>query len=121
MSAARRFVLLRHEGYGALHFDLMIEDGAALATWQFEFSPVLLAPGGSFACRRLAQHRTAYLDYAGPVSGDRGSVHRTDHGTCDVIANTNSRWELEFAGAALHGRFVLKRTGDTTFWILTHN
>ena len=32
----------------------------------------------------LPDHRLAYLDYEGPISGDRGSVTRWDRGTYDV-------------------------------------
>ena len=113
----RRFVLLRHAGHGTLHFDLMIEDGTALATWQFELSPTLLAPDGTFACRRLAAHRTTYLDYTGPVSNKRGHVHRSESGICDVTA-TASRWNIQFHGTMLRGRFTLKQTAGND-WLLT--
>ncbi|TAN37688.1 MAG: hypothetical protein EPN23_04015 [Verrucomicrobia bacterium] len=118
-TASRRFVLLRHTGHGPLHFDLMIEDGKTLATWQFEFSPVLLAPGTAVACRRLAAHRTAYLDYTGPVSRNRGQVHRTDTGICNLTFFT-SHWDLEFRGTILRGPFTLKGVGGAD-WLLARS
>lgn len=35
---------------------------------------------------RLADHRSAYLDYEGPVSDNRGRVRRIAAGACDVAA-----------------------------------
>jgi len=121
MSAPRRFVLLRHTGHGTTHFDFMIEDDAALATWQFDESPALLALGGVLTCRRLAAHRTAYLDYEGPISDGRGNVQRDDRGTCHVIRATDTRWELEISGMQLRNRFVLSRDDGTSIaWKLSH-
>jgi len=117
-AVSRRFVLLRHTGHGPLHFDLMIEDGAALATWQFDLSPTLLASGTAVACRRLAAHRIAYLDYAGPVSRGRGQVHRTAAGICTLHFATAADWDFELDSPTLNGRFRLQHlTGFA--WSLT--
>jgi len=117
MSLPRRFVVLRHEGHGATHFDLLIEAGAALAAWQFAAAPTLLPAGGTLAGRRLADHRTAYLDYEGPVSGGRGRVEREAGGDCEVLCATDECWRLEFRGPTLHGSYTLTR--HTTAWALT--
>ena len=117
----RRFVLLRHEGHGSAHFDFMIEDGTALATWQFDQSPALLAPGGSLACRRLPDHRLAYLDHEGPVSGGRGTVQREDSGPCSGTNATETRWNFELTGTKLLGKFRLTREGNTPAWVLTRD
>ena len=103
-----RFVLHRHIGYGGAHFDLMIEAEAALATWQFGQD---LSRGSwpSLPCRRLGDHRKAYLDYEGPVSQDRGQVQRVDSGTADVVDRDDLRWRIRLEGTALAGLFELRR------------
>ena len=118
MSTARRFVLLRHTGHGATHFDFMIEDGDKLATWQFDQSPTPLKPGSALPCRRLADHRAAYLDYEGPVSGGRGNVCREDAGTCQVMAATADHWAVALHGTQLRDGFTLTQHAAGT-WHLT--
>jgi hypothetical protein len=73
-----RFVVLRHEGHGPLHFDLMLETspGSPLATWRCPEWPI--AHGATL--QQLADHRAIYLDYEGPISGDRGTVVRIAQG-----------------------------------------
>ena len=104
-----RCVVLRHESHGETHFDLMIEAGAALATWQFASSPAQLAAGGALSCRRLADHRVAYLDYDGPVGGDRGHVTREDSGSCTVMSQTDAVWQLDLHGQTMRGSYTLVR------------
>jgi hypothetical protein len=116
--APRRFVLLRHTGHGPVHFDLMIAHGTALATWQFADSPTLLAPGATLPCRQLAEHRMAYLDYEGPVGGERGQVQRAAAGTCTLHSATATDWDFDLDGPTLHGKFRL-RCGPNAAWSLT--
>lgn len=109
MKTIRRFVLLRHEGHGAAHFDLMLEEDAALATWQFTTSPALLKKNGTLPCQRLADHRKAYLDYEGSVGGNRGNVTRLDSGACEIISADDERWSVEILGKQVSGRFAFTR------------
>lgn len=110
----RRFVILFHahptEGD---HYDLMIEDGASLATWRIEQSPDSLAAGQSIACQPIGDHRLAYLEYEGPVSGDRGHVTRHDAGNCTMSDRSSSPTRLLFDGGRLKGRFVMERVEST--------
>ena len=73
-----RYVVLRHEGIPSPHFDLMFETspGSALATWRSDSWP----PRGNEPLTRLPDHRSHYLSYEGPVSGDRGHVTRVAAG-----------------------------------------
>lgn len=103
----RRFVLLRHENHGVVHFDLMIEEGDTLATWQFGVSLALLASGGTLSCIRVAQHRPAYLDYEGPVTSGRGTVTRIQSGTCKLLSATIANWDFELHSSSGQGRFQL--------------
>lgn len=74
------------------HFDLMLESGESLRTWAVDRWP--LNVGESCAALPLANHRIAYLDYEGPVSGDRGQVTRVEHGTFRVTSETGNQVSL---------------------------
>jgi hypothetical protein len=78
-AAVLRFVVLRHDGIPSPHFDLMIEvtPGSPLITWRCDRWPIEGATELTF----LPDHRNAYLEYEGPVSGDRGYVTRIVTGT----------------------------------------
>lgn len=74
-----RFVILHHASPRGDHWDLMLENEEALTTWALP--PQTL--GEAFVCTAapLPEHRLAYLEYEGPVSGNRGSVRRVDAGS----------------------------------------
>jgi DNA polymerase Ligase (LigD) len=72
-----RFVILEHD-HPELHWDFMLEAGGALRTWRLARPPEMA--GAIIDAVALADHRLAYLDYEGPVSGGRGSVKRWDAG-----------------------------------------
>ncbi len=95
-----RFVVLRHEAPRGLHYDLMLEDGAVLATWALAGPPETLAEQPA---ERLADHRREYLDYEGPVSGDRGVVTRHDTGTFTIVTRRDGQWHVAFCGGRLRG------------------
>lgn len=116
--ADSRFVVLTHQDAQGIHYDLMIDLGEALATWKLAESPehALAAP---LSCQRIADHRRQYLDYEGPISGDRGHVHRHDLGTCAIHAREPDRWQVTFQGQRLTGRFDLLESGqDDGLWCL---
>ncbi len=81
-----RFVVLRHEtppGHERpTHWDFMLEAGGVLRTWALAEAP---CRGRAIAAEELAEHRLAYLEYEGDVSGGRGSVVRWDAGTYEVL------------------------------------
>jgi hypothetical protein len=112
-----RFVLLRHEcppDFGPpSHWDLMLEDGAALATWRLAELP---APGGpAVAAERLADHRLAYLDYEGPLAGNRGSVHRVDAGEFQWQERTGTHIRVCLSGLRLKGLVELTLSSNTAW------
>src|SRR5262245_25239921 len=81
----RRTVVLRHDlPAGSHHFDWMLASDAAgqapLITFRLETPPWTIGPRQSTSAKRIADHRPGYLDYQGPVSGDRGSVRRVGQG-----------------------------------------
>ncbi|MFO0927467.1 MAG: DNA polymerase ligase N-terminal domain-containing protein [Gemmataceae bacterium] len=103
-----RFVLLEHD-HPFLHYDLMIEVGDVLWTWRLD---VALPTGERLAASRIADHRRAYLDYEGPVSGNRGTVRRVDGGEYDWVERQADCLVLQVRGRRAVGRLVLRRTGD---------
>jgi hypothetical protein len=107
----KRFVIHIHSGFGQEHYDLMLEQGPdqPLATWQLSSSPVLLGAGGAMPARRIQDHRQAYLDYQGPVSGGRGNVRFLDRGRYELISAEAGQWSLRLNGTLLDGRYELVR------------
>lgn len=102
-----RFVLLEHRWEG-IHWDFMLERGASLRTWAID-APVV--PGSDLPARSLPDHRLAYLEYEGPVSGDRGRVRRVAEGYYYVRAWGEDRITLTLDGAQLSGIVTLSRGG----------
>jgi hypothetical protein len=82
---ALRYVILRHDGVPAPHFDLMFETspGSALATWRSN-----TWPPGPGPVQKLADHRRDYLAYEGPVSHGRGYVRRVEAGTYEPLPDS---------------------------------
>lgn len=112
-----RFVCLRHECPPEVgkpsHWDLMLEDDGALLTWSLLELP---APGGlaTFATR-LDDHRIEYLDYEGPLSGERGSVSRVDAGEFRWIERTDQRMVVSLAGRQLLGTLTAQLVGGASW------
>ena len=115
----RRFALLRHDGHGPTHFDLLLEQGAALTTWQFDASPADLVPGQALRGVRLPDHRRLYLDYEGPISNGRGQVTRVDRGVGELREPQPDFLELALRGQRLRGRYLLERDAAGNGWKLS--
>jgi hypothetical protein len=110
-----RFVVLRHEGPHGVHFDFMLEAGDVLKTWALPQPP---QPGLEMECTALADHRLAYLDYEGPLSGDRGAVTRWDCGEYTVERQTPTQWVLDLAGDKIRGTATLHGpAADADKWL----
>lgn len=105
-----RFVLLEHDWEG-VHWDLMLEAGAALRTWAIE-APIVEEE--DLPARALPDHRPAYLDYEGPIGGNRGRVRRVDRGTFEVRSWADDRVVVVLAGDQLRGPAVLWRDRSET-------
>jgi hypothetical protein len=110
-----RFVILHHRVKGGEHWDLMLEHGEKLATWQLSREPA--APTDlPMAAQRIGDHRKAYLNYEGPISGDRGHVRRVDAGTVEWHEFSDDTCAFDLNGSRLRGKFQL--TSQTDGWIL---
>ncbi len=123
---SRRFVLLRHEcpdEFGTpSHWDFMLEADGVLMTWELRRLPsswsaaLQQRPVSSPATApaiRLADHRLAYLDYEGPLSGNRGSVRCVDRGTYDLMKECSERVVVELQGSILSGSVTLLQQGSS--------
>ena len=82
MAEPLRYVVLRHEGIDDPHFDVMFETsaGAPLKTFRSPEWPIVRAT----KLTPLPDHRSAYLTYEGPISGERGVVRRIVAGTYEA-------------------------------------
>ena len=99
-----RFVILRHDpGENSTHprhWDLMLEVAGVLRTWALSGEP---RAGELIPARQLPNHRLAYLDYEGEISGGRGTVVRCDAGTFAVISESAAGLVVGLAGNRLRG------------------
>jgi len=89
-----------------LHWDLMLETGGILRTWALPAEP---AAGRELIAEPLADHRLAYLDYEGPISGERGEVARWDRGVWELLDESGEKLVARLRGEKLVGRLTLSR------------
>ena len=116
----KEFVIHIHTGYGPTHYDLMLDRGGSLATWQLASSPVALEQNDKLRAKKLKDHRVQYLKYEGPVSKGRGQVTMLDKGTYELLLQSDRRWEIELHGQRVQGKFALERGEETSRgWQLT--
>lgn len=132
-----RFVLLHHDcppGFDKPnHWDLMLEMEAVLRTWELrELPAVWTCQLGNYSCsvpagddrpaaaavtaRQLPEHRLAYLDYEGPLTGRRGSVSRCDRGTYRLVQERHDALTIVLSGACLASTVSLTRKDQA--WVL---
>lgn len=109
-----RYVILEHD-HPMLHWDFMLEAGAVLKTWRLAAPP---RPGPVVGAEALPDHRRQYLDYEGPISGNRGRVVRWDAGEFVWRMDTQDRIVVRLAGRRVQGTAVLERTAAAE-WRLT--
>ena len=81
MTPSLRYAVLHHTGVESPHFDLLFETaaGSLLTTYRSDRWPPTTVLGD-----RLADHRRIYLEYEGPISGNRGQVRRVAGGWCSL-------------------------------------
>ncbi len=113
-----RFVILHHEmpdsSEKPTHFDVMLEYQGELVTFSIEGWPENAAP---VVAQRLSAHRIEYLDYQGPVSGNRGTVSQFDRGTYEPVGDVTGdfdEWQLILSGSANRGRLhIYTKNGES--------
>lgn len=112
------FVLLHHVLPNGEHWDLCLDQGSTLATWQLLAHCVSEISQGrpAIAALRIQDHRPAYLDYEGPISGDRGQVTRVDRGSYELLEQQPDRWVVRLTGCILIGTYEIVATADSAMW-----
>ena len=87
------FRVLRHDGIPEPHYDLLIETSrkARVPTWRLPVWPIT----GATRAIRLEDHRRHYLQYSGPISGNRGHVRGVEFGT-HRTRRARMHWRVEF-------------------------
>ena len=116
----------------------MLESDGVLRTWELRELPAAWAAllgqtagqatseaaagGSSVIATPLPDHRLAYLDYEGPISGDRGSVCCCDRGTYELLQEKQKQkaakgLTLHLEGGRLNGSVRLAHEGES--WTLT--
>jgi hypothetical protein len=105
-----RYVVLRHEGIPHPHFDLMFETaaGSDLTTWRSDRWPI----DAPTPLTKLADHRSAYLEYEGPLGGNRGSVRRVAAGNYHLHEYNPTSWRLSFEHPAGPIQLVIESNGN---------
>ena len=92
-----RFVVLAHD-QPTPHYDFLLEQGEILKAWRLEQAP---ARGLRILATANADHRRIYLEFEGPVSGERGQVRRVAEGEFEWLTPTRIRFVAgELVGAA---------------------
>lgn len=109
-----RFAILTHD-HPHLHWDFLLEKQALLRAWRLQLPPV---HQGSIPAVPLPDHRPMYLDYEGPVSGDRGRVSRWDAGTFELIEESESTVRVRLRGTRMHALAEGRQQSDGS-WAFT--
>ncbi len=101
-------VQLLHEfADGTNHVDWMIAQDPRgtlpLVTFRLAVRVDELPRGGTVTAERLGDHRPAYLEYEGPVPGNRGKVRRLVKGQVVRWEHGPEAWRIEVAWEASTG------------------
>jgi len=94
-----RFVILEHD-HPELHWDLMLEAGEVLRTWKLAGPPTA---DHEISIQSSFDHRPLYLDYEGPISGNRGNVVRWDEGEFAWLKQEAGEVAVLLTGKRLRG------------------
>ena len=103
-----QYVILTHD-HPFLHWDLLLEKEGVLKTWRLLKEP---DSQSRIEVEALPDHRVHYLDYEGPVSGDRGTVSQWDKGNYEILSEENDQLELKLVGQKMNSvaRIVKEET-----------
>jgi hypothetical protein len=107
-----RFAILSHD-HPFPHWDFLIEQPDACRTWR-----LLKLPNCSseVPAEPLADHRLMYLDYEGPVSGNRGTVTAWDRGSFEWLVDLPSQIQVTLQGNRLNGVASVIQCGQAWTW-----
>lgn len=111
-----RFAILTHN-HPHLHWDFLVEHSPeeTLKTWRLEQIP---RDGVLILAEALPDHRRIYLDYEGPISGDRGEVKRWDAGSVTMLSETDTKITIQINSDRLQGTAELEHVKDQLWQFL---
>ncbi|MCC7474864.1 MAG: hypothetical protein IT425_05675 [Pirellulales bacterium] len=140
--AMPRFVLLYHDCPASYerpsHWDFMLEHGDVLRTWAISALPCdwrnvhVATVNLAASCPELgttnlvlavplSDHRSAYLEYEGELSRERGRVFRLVAGTYEAEVERPDRWQVRLSSEVLGGLMTLARADLTSpMWTLAY-
>lgn len=106
-----RYSILTHT-HPHWHWDLLIDpDGEGLLrTWRLAKTPDDPAQQGA---EELPRHRRIYLEYEGPVSGNRGEVAQWDQGEYHLLEQAKGILRIHCQGRQISGEIELRQASET--------
>jgi hypothetical protein len=113
-AAPFRFAVLLHD-HPFPHADLLLETGNTCWTWRILDRLTQTSP---WVAERIANHRTFYLNYSGPVSGDRGSVTPWDQGRLVWLTACEQQVTVLVTGRVWTGRLELMLQQPGNRWLV---
>jgi bifunctional non-homologous end joining protein LigD len=114
MQNSREFVIQKHIKASNLHWDLMLEAGEVLETYQLKLPPEKLTHQTSPATR-IFDHPLKFLTYEGSVNKGKGTVEIAEMGTCRLLRESKHKKEFQFEGKILKGKFSLIHIKDNNW------
>lgn len=119
----QQYVILHHD-HPEVHWDLMLEEEGVLKTWRLtappEIDPASDETSMNLTAESLPDHRLVYLEYEGPVSGERGTVARWDKGSFTLLEKKAGLYVALLTGEQLGGRVTLQQTDQESIWDLNY-
>jgi DNA polymerase Ligase (LigD) len=113
-----RFAILTHD-WPSKHWDLLLEVGLVCKAWRLSAEPL---PKAIVPAEPIDDHRLLYLEYEGPVSGNRGTVEVWDRGTyegTEIAEEFVVDWVgLRFKGTAM---MLPSKDGGFVFALSSHS
>lgn len=91
------------------HWDMMFEQGESLRTWSIVD---WLVEGQPISAQSKPDHRLAYLQYEGPVSGNRGEVCRVVAGEYHPRLDHAGQYNVSIVSGPLQGELRGTQVGD---------
>ncbi len=107
----QKFVIQEHIQKNSRHWDLMLQQGDVLATWQIPLPPSQW-PGKPVSCRKIFDHRLQYLTYEGPLTQNRGSVKIYAAGTCQIVDSLKNYWRINLQSDNIRGNMLLELVNE---------
>jgi hypothetical protein len=111
-----RFVVQEHTTPAGVHWDLMLEKGAALMTFRLPERPEN-ALHHAMGAVQILDHALRFLTYEGPVQKGTGWVRIVERGTYRLLEEKDGSITLDLQGTFLQGGFTLTRK-EGTLWEL---